>query len=333
MPRKRRKDAPTGQPAVRLRDARFAALKHLKPSAAAPPEPATADRDGLPQGTAAQAGQAESDASLFRASVGEVTPLRDTHRATIERPRPSPQPRPKAPDEPEAESAPRRAPISGDGDIDFTALMHDVAPLPPSGVADLDATRPAPDWPSADAVQSLDPEDVMAWLSAGTTPLKNRDRADVGTPPPVAAPRHSEADERAVLQEALDPFSLEDRLDMGDEAVFLRTGLPRRILADLRRGRWVVQGEIDLHGMTRDEARLALGEFLAATLQRGQRCVRVVHGKGLGSPGQFGVLKHLSRGWLAQREEILAFCQTGAHEGGSGALRVLLRAPGKAGNS
>lgn len=327
MARKRRKDAPTGHPAARLRDARFAALKRLKPSAAAPPTTAISDRDTPPQ---REAEPANDDASLFRASVGEVTPVPDTHRATIERPRPAPLPRPKPLEEPEP--APDRAPIIGNGDVDFQAAMRDVAPLPPSDLADLDATRPTADWPPPESAKSIDPNDVMAWLSAGTTPLKSTDRADVGTPPPVAAPRQSEADERAALQETLDPFSLEDRLDMGDEAVFLRAGLPRRILADLRRGRWVVQGEIDLHGMTRDEARLALGEFLAATLQRGQRCVRVVHGKGLGSPGQFGVLKHLSRGWLMQREEILAFCQTGAHEGGSGALRVLLRAPGKGGS-
>ncbi len=326
MPRKRRKEAPKGRPAARARDARLDELKRLKPSASA--APAAPPRNETPADDATSL----DDAPLFRASVGEVTPLRDTNRATIERPRPAPRPRPKAPAEVGDEAAPASAPGRGNGDVevDFRALMRDVEPLPPSDLADVDATRAVPDWPPPETVKSLDPDDVMAWLSAGTTPLKSANRAEVEPPPPAAAPRQSEADARAALQETLDPFSLEDRLDMGEEAVFLRDGLPRRILADLRRGRWVVQGELDLHGMTRDEARAALGEFLAATLKRGERCVRVVHGKGLGSPGQFGVLKHLSRGWLAQREEILAFCQTGAHEGGSGALRVLLRAPGKA---
>jgi len=79
--------------------------------------------------------------------------------------------------------------------------------------------------------------------------------------------------------------------------------------------------------MDRDEARLSLAQFLAARLARGERCVRVIHGKGLGSPGRIGVLKQLSRNWLAQREEILAFCQAKPHDGGEGALLVLLRAP------
>ncbi|THF64367.1 Smr/MutS family protein [Pseudothauera rhizosphaerae] len=148
-------------------------------------------------------------------------------------------------------------------------------------------------------------------------------------PAPVPLKRH--ADEHATLHDSLHaPLSFEDRLDMGDEAAFLRPGLPRRVLADLRRGRWVLQGEVDLHGLNREEARAALARFLQSSLQQGRRCVRVIHGKGLGSPGGVSILKQLSRGWLAQREEILAFCQAGPHAGGGGALLVLLRAPGGA---
>ena len=114
----------------------------------------------------------------------------------------------------------------------------------------------------------------------------------------------------------------------------VRPGIPRRVLTDLRRGRWVVQGQLDLHGLVRDEARAALATFLGESLHLGRRCVRLIHGKGLGSPGRIPVLKHLSRGWLAQREEILAFCQAPPHDGGGGALLILLRAsttvPGRA---
>ena len=87
-----------------------------------------------------------------------------------------------------------------------------------------------------------------------------------------------------------------------------------------------MEEELDLHGMRVSEAAVALSTFLAECANRGLRCVRVIHGKGLGSPGKLSILKQLSRGWLAQREEILAFCQAGPHEGGSGALLVLLRA-------
>jgi DNA-nicking Smr family endonuclease len=80
----------------------------------------------------------------------------------------------------------------------------------------------------------------------------------VERPLPAPLPRKREEDEREVLREALEsPLTFEDRLDTGDEAAYLRVGLPRRVLTDLRRGRWVVQGELDLHGLTRDEARAA----------------------------------------------------------------------------
>ena len=134
-----------------------------------------------------------------------------------------------------------------------------------------------------------------------------------------------EQDEAAVLRESIEaPLSFEDRIDIGDEGVHLRDGLPRRVLTDLRRGRWVVQAELDLHGLTRDEARSAR-PLPSRRPENGYRCVRLIHGKGLGSPGREPVLKHLSRGWLMQREEILAFCQARPHDGGEGALLVLLR--------
>jgi DNA-nicking Smr family endonuclease len=74
---------------------------------------------------------------------------------------------------------------------------------------------------------------------------------------------------------------------------------------------------------------LGLAGFLAECLHHGQRCVRVIHGKGLGSPQKLSILRQLVRGWLAQREEVLAYCQARPHDGGEGALLVLLRAPKK----
>ena len=96
------------------------------------------------------------------------------------------------------------------------------------------------------------------------------------------------------------------------------------VLTRLRRGQWAIQAQIDLHGLRRDEAREQLGDFVRQALQRGQRCVRVVHGKGLGSPGREPVLKAKVQRWLAQRIEVIAFTQATAAEGGAGALIVLL---------
>lgn len=152
------------------------------------------------------------------------------------------------------------------------------------------------------------------------------DRFHHEPPPPRPIPRQRSADERAALRESLtDLQPLDLALEGGDEPNFLRDGLPRTVLRDLRRGRWVVQAQIDLHGATREIARELLADFIADAVLRESRCLRVIHGKGLGSPGREPVLKGLVRGWLAARQEVLAFCQARSHDGGAGALIVLLR--------
>ena len=122
------------------------------------------------------------------------------------------------------------------------------------------------------------------------------------------------------------PIDLQDRLEGGDEACHLRNGLAITVLRDLRRGRWVIQDEIDLHGLNREQARHLVASFLLTCLHQGKRCLRIVHGKGLGSPQKLSVLRQLLRGWLAQRQEVLAYCQAKPQDGGEGALLVLLRA-------
>ncbi len=149
-------------------------------------------------------------------------------------------------------------------------------------------------------------------------------------PPPPAIPRHSRRDVAAALEETLAGADLLDlQLEGGDEAAWLVPGLSRSVLRDLRRGRWVVQAKLDLHGMNRDAARLAVTRFIHDCQAQDFRCLRIVHGKGLGSPGREPVLKKLVLGWLAQKREVLAYCQARAAEGGAGAVIVLLAAQKK----
>src|SRR6267143_1337989 len=133
-------------------------------------------------------------------------------------------------------------------------------------------------------------------------------------------------DERAVLAESLaGPVSLDDAIDSGEELSFLREGLSRQVLRKLRRGHWVVEDSLDLHGMNRLEAALGVTGFLRRCMARRIRCVRIVNGKGLGSPHREPVLKGKLRKWLSLRDEVLAFCQAPAAQGGAGAVLVLLR--------
>lgn len=152
------------------------------------------------------------------------------------------------------------------------------------------------------------------------------DRIHHEPPPPPAIPRQRADDERAALGESLsDNNSLALALEGGDEAAWLKPGMAPNVLRDLRRGRWVVQASLDLHGMQRDAARHHVASFLAECMAHGERCVRIVHGKGHGSPGRIPVLKRLVLGWLAQRQEVLAYCQARTIEGGAGAVIVLLQ--------
>ncbi len=173
-----------------------------------------------------------------------------------------------------------------------------------------------------------DPEDLAAFHSAvaDARPLRPANRVHLGGPRPPPRPLQHLADERAALGESLHgPIGLQDRLEGGDEPTYLRPGMAAGVLRDLRRNRWVVQAQIDLHGLNRDEARLQLAAFIAASVKAGIRCVRIIHGKGIGSPGRQAVLRHLVRGWLMQKNEVLAYCQAPPRDGGDGALIALLR--------
>jgi DNA-nicking Smr family endonuclease len=132
-------------------------------------------------------------------------------------------------------------------------------------------------------------------------------------------------DDQAVLQESLsDEFDVSTLLDVDDQLSFRRPGIGRDVTHKLRGGHWALQGQIDLHGLRSDEAREALGQFIREAHRAGWRCVRVVHGKGLGSPGKTPVLKQKVQRWLVQKSEVLAFVQARPLDGGAGALVVLL---------
>ncbi|QDQ85001.1 Smr/MutS family protein [Paraburkholderia megapolitana] len=160
-------------------------------------------------------------------------------------------------------------------------------------------------------------------------PLTVPPRASVPRQPPAPLPVQTQLDEEAVLQEALsDEFDPEVLLETDDTLYYCRPGISQDVVRKLRRGEWIVQAQLDLHGMRRDEARDALASFVRDSVKRGLRCLRVIHGKGLGSVGKEPVLKGKVRAWLVQKEEVIAFCQARPNDGGAGAVLVLLQ-PGR----
>ncbi len=106
---------------------------------------------------------------------------------------------------------------------------------------------------------------------------------------------------------------------------YLSNGLSRMTLRKLRRSTCPVQDSLDLHGCNSDAARKLLQEFLHEAMQRGLRCVLVIHGKGMNSQSGEAVLRKLARHWLMQHQNVLAYCDAPPRDGGSGAVLVLLK--------
>jgi len=222
------------------------------------------------------------------AKLSQLKALLEAARAARQKAAPAPEHLP--PSRPHATSVKRGlgAKKHADGDIDISHAFADVTRMPPTPRAPIARSRPS------------------------------------------TQPRQRQADERAALEAS--KYGLEpapQTWDIGQEIegeqTFLRRGLGTDVLTGLRRGRWVVQAELDLHGMTTTEAHDALVDFLVEARSRGLRCVRVIHGKGLTSPNREPVLKGKVRRWLAHFDDVLAYCEASRHAGGGGAVVVLLR--------
>jgi DNA-nicking Smr family endonuclease len=181
----------------------------------------------------------------------------------------------------------------------------------------------------AQARQAEAARNLFARAVGVVQPLPDRKQARL--PQVAAAPvaLQRQKDEKAVLRDALsDEFDVSTLLDTDEALSFRRPGIGPDVTHKLRKGDWSIQREIDLHGLRSDEARLALSEFIRLSHRNGLRCVRVVHGKGLGSPGKTPVLKSKVHSWLVQKNQVMAFVQAKPAEGGAGALVVLLKPAG-----
>jgi DNA-nicking Smr family endonuclease len=229
---------------------------------------------------------------------GDLKRLLDAARANAaQRSAPAVPPAPAPPARPfnRAGGAPHHAPhrllaatqLAAD-DVDLAKAFADVKRLPPSAKARIERARPAPI-----ARQRLaDDRDALLASKFGAEPA---------------------------------PHSWEVGQEHESGQTYVRHGLGSDVLGKLRRGHWSLQAELDLHGMTVDEAHDALADFLVDARNRGYRCVRVIHGKGLTSPGREPILKGKVRKWLSHWDEVLAYAEAPRHAGGGGAVVVLLK--------
>jgi DNA-nicking Smr family endonuclease len=157
-------------------------------------------------------------------------------------------------------------------------------------------------------------------------PLDQQPRAHLKGEAPAPIPKQKMLDDEAAVRESVsDDVDITSLLDTDADLSYRRTGVGPDVPQKLRRGVWSIQAQVDLHGLRTDDAREALGKFIRTAHKQGIRCIRVVHGKGLGSPGKAPVLKDKVRRWLVQKAEVLCFVQAPPMQGGKGALLVLLQ--------
>lgn len=182
--------------------------------------------------------------------------------------------------------------------------------------------------PADDALpDSADDDADFRSAMAGVQRRSGSDRIAPLRAPPPPRPRQAEADERAVMAELLEFGMFEPELiESGDTLSYRGPGLQDSVWRKLRRGAYRVRAELDLHGMNRGDAQLAVSMFLAECQSRDVRCVRIIHGKGNRSPNTGPVIKTLLDSWLRRRSDVIAFCSARPHDGGTGAVYVLMRA-------
>lgn len=170
-----------------------------------------------------------------------------------------------------------------------------------------------------------DDDDIFRRAMTGAKPIKSGSRVEPPRRRPPAKARFSQADEALALEESLEVDIDDIEQSNGELLRFSRPTVGRRTMRKLARGSFAVQAEIDLHGMTINEAKPSLSEFIEESSRNGRLCVRVVHGKGLGSGQRGPVLKPSVNRWLRRWDKVLAFVSTRQVDGGTGAVYVLLK--------
>ncbi len=152
-----------------------------------------------------------------------------------------------------------------------------------------------------------------------------RKRHHERAPAPRPVPRQRQLDEARVMDElANSPIDFCE-VETGEELAWHAPGLQKRIITRLRRGHWRVQDELDLHQMNIEAAGNSIRQFLEDAVRDGLSCVKIIHGKGLRSGPGGPQLKRLTARLLSRHARVCAFASAPPHDGGTGAVHVLLK--------
>ena len=176
------------------------------------------------------------------------------------------------------------------------------------------------------AKKTVSDDDMALFREAvGVVRSVDNDRVEDNRRPTAPSVRKSDQDDRSVMESLLEDLSESDLLETGEHLSYTQPGVQRSVLRKLKSGRYSIQSEIDLHGLTVNEARLELSDFLKAAQERRHLCIRVIHGKGRKIANKSPRLKPAVNQWLQRNKKVLAFCSARINDGGTGAVYVLLK--------
>ena len=157
---------------------------------------------------------------------------------------------------------------------------------------------------------------------ADVTPLSPANRVKIKRKPkkPLRAP--DEESDNFAIDDVFSTAEITD--DCPDILSFSRSGLQRNVLKKLRQGKNPIEHALDLHGLSVEQARHELLEFLGECEVAEIRYAIIVHGKGFRSKDK-PVIKPMVNRWLRAAVSVLAFHSAQPQDGGSGAVYVLLK--------
>lgn len=167
-------------------------------------------------------------------------------------------------------------------------------------------------------VRRLEADDPPNMLASARNPVRPRPRASNDRSAADQSP-HPDSMAAALASQNL------PMVGRGEPLEYRAPGVATSTLRQLRRGQYRVEGGVDLHGLTTARATKVLSDFMAEAREERARCVKVVHGKGIGSGDRGPVLKTLINAWLREQPNVLAFVSAPPEDGGTGAVYVLLR--------
>ena len=174
------------------------------------------------------------------------------------------------------------------------------------------------------ADDSIDDSSLFRDAVGEVKPVNNNRRIP-DTPKVKPQGNYQAIDEREVMEQLLDDFSADDVLETGDHLAWTAPGLQRSELRKLKSGKHAIKAELDLHGLTREQAKAEVAQFLVNVRERDIRCVRIIHGRGRKNAEKAPVLKRAIDGWLRNHKQVIAYCSARDNDGGTGAVYVLLR--------